>query len=105
MESDKRKDPRLDFGITILHDGNRGMTRNISTSGTFIRIDELNNRIPLASVGSDITFSLDFPITEDYIEVEGTIMHHGNNDGMGIQFKKIDGKDKEFIKEFILDYT
>ena len=40
------------------------------------------------------TFSLDFPIAEDYIEVEGTIVHHGNGDGMGIQFKKVDGKDK-----------
>ena len=79
MQSEKRKNLRLDFGVVIIHNHKQGMTK-------------------------DISFSFDFPNTDNYIDVEGTVIHHGNDDGMGIWFKKIDKRSKEFMRKFILDY-
>ncbi len=105
MIEDKRKNPRLDFEITVMHNGKRGKTRDISQSGTFIRMDHSNNHLPLSPVGSDISFSLDFPTTKDHIDVKGVVVHHGKNgNGMGIYFRRIDKGSKKFIKKFISDY-
>ena len=52
-----------------------------------------------------IDFSFDFPNTRRYIDIKGTAVHHGtNDDGMGVWFKKMDVRSKEFIRKFILDY-
>jgi hypothetical protein len=34
----------------------------------------------------------------------GVVVHHGNEDGMGIWFKRIDERSKEFIRMFVRDY-
>lgn len=105
MRIEKRKNPRLDFGISVIHDGRRGITRDISDSGAFIIMDEHPEHAPLLPVGSDVSFSIDFPAEKRNIDVEGTVVHHGGNgDGMGIWFKRIDERSKEFIKMFIVDY-
>ena len=105
MRENKRKNRRLDYEITVMHNGKRGKTRDISQSGTFIRMDHSNNQSPLSPVGSDISFSLDFPTAKDYIEVKGVVVHHGKNgNGMGIYFRRVDEGSKEFIKKFISDY-
>ncbi len=100
MLEDKRQNPRLGFGITVIHNHKRGMTKDISLNGTFIKTDEQL----LSPIGSEISFSFDFLNTRSYIDVKGAVIHHGNNDGMGIWFKKIDERSKEFIRKFILDY-
>jgi len=59
----------------------------------------------LSPIGSEIDFSFDFPITRRYLDVKGVVVHHGkDDDGIGIWFKKIDERNKEFIRRFILDY-
>jgi len=46
-----------------------------------------------------------FPIQKGILDVKGVVVHHGkNNDGMGIWFMKIDKRNKELIRRFILDY-
>jgi len=105
MRIEKRRNSRIGFGISVIHDGKRGMTRNISDNGTFIIMDEHPEQTPLLPVGSDVSFSIDFPTARRSIDVEGTVVHHGeNDDGMGIWFKRIDERSKEFIRMFILDY-
>ena len=105
MRENKRKNPRLDYEITVMHNGKRGKTRDISQSGTFIRMDHSHNQSPLSPVGSDISFSLDFPTAKDNIDVKGVVVHHGKNgNGMGIYFRRIDKGSKKFIKKFISDY-
>ena len=105
MIEDKRKNPRLDFEITVRQNGKRGMTGDISQSGTFIRMDHSHNQSPLSPVGSDISFSLDFPTAKEQIDVKGVVVHHGKNgNGMGIYFRRIDEGSQEFIKKFISDY-
>lgn len=105
MRIEKRRNPRINFGISVIHDGKRGMTRDISDSGTFIIMDENPEQTPLLPVGSDVSFSIDFPTAKGSIDVEGTVIHHGeNDDGMGIWFKRIEERNKEFIRMFILDY-
>jgi len=105
MEQDKRKCKRLDCGITVRHDGKRGITRDISQGGTFIRTDHSNNQMPLFPVGADISFSLGFPTSKEHIAVKGVVVHHGKNgDGMGVYFRRIDESSKEFIRKFISDY-
>ena len=102
---EKRRNPRIDFGITVIRDGKREMTKDISANGTFIIMDEPPDQTPLLPVGSDVSFSFDFPTARRYIDVEGTVVHHGkNDDGMGIWFKRIDERNREFIKMFIVDY-
>lgn len=105
MRLEKRRSPRLDFGITVIHDGKRGMTRDISANGTFIIMDEQPENTSLSPIGADLSFSLDFPNARRHIDVEGTVVHHSKDEGgMGIWFKRIDERNKEFIKMFILDY-
>ena len=99
---DKRKTPRLEFGITVLREGKRAITKDISQSGTFVKEDE---PISLDTIGSEISFSLDFPDAKNHINVTGVILHHGkNSDGMGIWFKKIDERSKTFIRKFVIDH-
>jgi len=99
--NNKRKDQRLDFGITVLHNGKRGITKDISCSGTFIRKNE--DVLP-TKIGSDISFSLDFPEAKKHIDVKGVIIHHGkNDDGMGIWFKKMDERSQAFIRKFVFN--
>jgi uncharacterized protein YegL len=105
MRLEKRRSQRLDFGITILHNGKRRMTKDISSSGTFIKSDERSGKMSLFPIGSEIDLSLDIPTAKDFIDVKGVVVHHGSNgDGMGIWFKKIDERKKEFIKRFVADY-
>ena len=97
----KRKDKRLDFGITVFHNGKRGITKDISTNGTFIK---KNEQLLINEIGSDIFFSLDFPEAKKHIDIEGVIVHHGKNDeGMGIWFKKLDERSKSFISKFVFN--
>ncbi len=78
---------------------------DISEQGCFIRKDEQDKDMVLEPVGKEISFSLDIPTADDYINVTGTVVHHGDNeDGMGILFKRIDNRSKEFIKMFVRDY-
>lgn len=105
MRLEKRKLPRLEFGISILYDGKRGMTKDISRSGTFIRMNETNSRMPLPPIGSEIIFSLDFPTANNYIDLKGTVVHHSKEKGMGIWFEKMEGNMNEFIGNFVLDYS
>ena len=87
MHLEKRSNPRFDFGILVHHNHKRRMTINISEQGCFIRKDEQDNNMVLEPVGKEISFSLDIPTADDYIDVTGEIMHHGTNeDGMGIWF-------------------
>lgn len=104
MQIEKRKNPRFDLGITVIHDGKRRMTKDISVEGAFIEKDEWDKDMTLLAIGSDISLSFDFPTAEDYIDVTGVVKHHGNEDGMGIWFKEIDKGDKDFIRGFISDY-
>jgi hypothetical protein len=102
MREDKRKNPRLNIGITVFHDGGYGRTKDISTDGTFIK---RNKQSQLQPIGSDIFLSFDFPSRVRYIKANGVVVHHGHDDeGMGIWFKKINERNKEFIRKFILDY-
>jgi len=104
MHLEKRSNPRLDFGIVVHHNHNRRMTRDISEQGCFIRKDEQVKDMVLEPVGKEISFSLDIPTADDYIDITGTVMHHGtNDDGMGIWFKRIDERAKEFIRMFVSD--
>ena len=101
MHLEKRSNPGLDFGIVVHHNHNRRMTIDISEQGCFIRKDEQVKDMVLEPVGKEISFSLDIP---DYIDITGTVMHHGtNDDGMGIWFKRIDDRAKEFIRMFVSD--
>jgi len=102
MPEDKRNDPRLNFEIKVIHNGNRGITKDVSLNGTFIKKNEY---IPLLPIGSDISFSFYFPSIKKHIDVKGLIVHHGNNkNGMGIWFKKTEERSKVFIRRFISDY-
>jgi len=86
MPEDKRNDPRIDFKIMVIHNGNRGVTRDVSLNGAFIKRTE---DIPLLPIGSDISFSFYFPNIKKHIDVKGLIVHHGNKkNGMGIWFNK-----------------
>ena len=104
MHLEKRSNPRLDFGIVVHHNHNRRMTIDISEQGCFIRKDEQVKDMVLEPVGKEISFSLDIPTADDYIDITGTVMHHGtNDDGIGIWFKRIDERAKEFIRMFVSD--
>ena len=60
----------------------------------------------LLPIGSEIDFSFEFFNEDDYIDVTGEVVHHGtNDDGMGIWFKRIEDRDKEFIRGFMRDYS
>jgi len=61
MKLEKRKNPRLDFGVLVLHGNKRRMTRDISINGTFIKRDKLNDQSLLPPVSSEIDFSFSFP--------------------------------------------
>ena len=105
MFEDKRKNPRLDFGIVVHHNHKRRMTKDISINGTFIKKERRDIYWELAPIGSKINFSFYFPNTTRHIDVKGTVIHQGKDyDGMGIRFKKIEERNKEFIRKFILDY-
>ncbi len=102
MPEDKRENTRLNLGITVFHDGDYGRTKDISIDGTFIKE---NKQSQLQPVGSEISLSFDFPSRVRYIKAKGVVVHHGkDDDGIGIWFKKIDERNKEFIRRFILDY-
>ena len=102
MKEDKRKTPRLNVGITVFYDGGYGRTKDISINGTFIKG---NGQSRLQPVGSDISVSFDFPDRMRLIKANGVVVHQGNNnDGMGIAFKRIRERHKEFIRRFISDY-
>ena len=102
MPEDKRNDPRMDLEISVIYNGNRGMTRDVSHNGTFIKRNEY---IPLLPIGSDIFLSFYFSSIKKHIDVKGLIVHHGNNkNGMGIWFKKTEERSKVFIRRFISDY-
>jgi transposase len=100
---DKRKNPRLSFEISVINNERRGITKDISLNGTFIK---RNKQLPLIPVGSQISFSFFFPNKRKHIDVKGVVIHHGSNndDGMGVWFKRIDERSKEFIREFIIDH-
>jgi len=98
MSDYSRRDLRLQCNIKVFYDEKNGETKNISANGTFIKKDTQSQLHP---IGSDIALSLDFPNERDFIEVKGMVVHHGNDDGMGIWFKKIDERKKEFIRKFI----
>ena len=102
----KRRNPRLYWGIVVHHNHKRMMTRDISVEGCFIRKDEWEKDMVLEPIGKDISFSLDILTADDYIDVTGTVVHHGaNEDGMGIWFRRIDDRAKEFIRVFVRDYS
>jgi len=103
MKEDKRTTPRLNIGIAVFYDGGYGRTKDISIDGTFIKG---NGQSRLQLVGSDISLSFDFPGRVGLIKANGVVIHHSNNneDGMGISFKKIRERHKEFIRRFISDY-
>ena len=102
MKEDKRKTPRLNVGITVFYDGGYGRTKDISIDGTFIKENE---QAQLQPVGSDISLSFDFPDRVRLMKANGVVVHHGNNnDGMGIAFKRIRVRHRDFIKKFVRDY-
>jgi len=103
MKEDKRKTPRLNVGITVFYDGGYGRTKDISTNGTFIKG---NRHSRLQPVGSDISLSFDFPERVGLIKAHGTVIHHSTDceDGMGIAFKRMRVRHREFIKKFVSDY-
>jgi len=102
MKEDKRKNPRLNVGITVFYGGGYRRTKDISVDGTFIKG---NGQSRLQPVGSDISVSFDFPDRMRLIKANGVVVHQGNNnDGMGIAFKRIRERHKEFIRRFISDY-
>jgi len=102
MKEDKRKNPRLNVGITVFYDGGYRRTKDISIDGTFIKG---NGQPRLQPVGSDISLSFDFPDRMRLIKANGVVVHQGNNnDGMGIAFKRIRVRHREFIRRFISDY-
>ena len=102
MREDRRKTPRLNVGITVFYDGGYGRTKDISINGTFIKGDGQSRLQP---VGSDISLSFDFPDRARLIKANGVVIHHSNNneDGMGIAFKRIRARHREFIRRFISD--
>ena len=105
MQIEKRKKPRLDWGILIHHNHKRRMTGDISEQGCFIKKERWDKDMTLLPIGSEIEFSFDF-LNINYIDVTGTVVHHGvNGNGMGIWFKRIEDRDKEFIKMFVSDYS
>ena len=105
MQLEKRSNLRLDFGILVHHNHKRRMTMDISKQGCFIRKDEQVKDMVLEPVGKEISFSLDIPTADDYIDVTGTVVHHGKDEvGIGIWFKRIDERDKEFIRKYLSDY-
>ena len=105
MEIEKRKNPRVDFGITVLLGGKCGKTKDISSTGTFIKKDEWDQNMKLSPISSEVDLSFVFPTSKEYIDVKGIVVHHGkNNEGVGIWFKKIEERNKEFIKQFIAKY-
>ena len=103
MKEDKRTTPRLNIGIAIFYDGGYRRTKDISINGTFIKG---NGQSRLQPVGSDISLSFDFPDRMRLMKANGVVVHHGNNneDGMGISFKRIKVRHREFIRRFISDY-
>jgi len=92
---EKRKNPRLDFGIVVHHNPKRRMTRDSSEEGCFIKKDEWVKDMTLLPIGTAIDFSLDFINADDNIAVTGTVVHHGDREnGVGICFKRIDERVK-----------
>ena len=99
MKEDKRTTPRLNIGIAVFYDGGYRRTKDISINGTFIKG---NGQSWLPPVGSDISLSFDFPDRMRLMKANGVVVHHGNNnDGIGISFKKIRERHREFIRRFI----
>jgi len=97
----KRKNQRLDFGIAVLHNGKKSITKDISVNGAFIKS---NDQLVLTEIGSEISFSLDFTEAKKHIDINGVIVHHGkNDDGMGIWFKKMEERSISFIRKFVFD--
>ncbi len=101
MPDHTRKDPRLKFEIKVFYDGVHGKTKDISVNGTFIKSSRQSQLQP---IGSDISLSLDFPSVQYFIDVTGIVVHHGREDGIGIWFKKIDERKKEFIRKFLSEH-
>jgi hypothetical protein len=105
MQLDKRNNPHLYFGIVVIHNHQRRLTKDILLNSTFITRDERTRQMPLLAISSEVEFSFGFPNTDDYTDVKGVVVHHCNNDErMGIWFKKIYARNKEFTKMFVLDY-
>jgi hypothetical protein len=105
MQVEKRIKQRLDFGIVVHHNHTRRMTGDISEQGCFIKKERWDTDMTLLPIGSEIEFSFDFLNTDNCIDVTGIVVHHGKNgEGMGIWFKKIDERVKEFIGMYLSDY-
>ena len=105
MRMEKRRNPRLDFGVMVYCNDRRVITSNLSSNGVFIGKDERNERLHLVPIGSEIHLSFDFPTARNYIDITGTVVHHGNNkNGMGICFNRIDDRTRKFIRIFVSDY-
>ncbi|RLI44434.1 hypothetical protein DRO61_12160 [Candidatus Bathyarchaeota archaeon] len=105
MLEDKRENTRLNLGITVFHDGGYGRTKDISIDGTFIKRNK-QSQSQLQPVGSGISLSFDFSSRVRYIKAHGVVVHHGkNDDGLGIWFREISERHKEFIRKFISDYS
>ena len=104
MYLEKRSNQRIDFGILVHHNHKRRMTIDLSPEGCFIKKRSWDRDMELLPIGSEIDLSLEF-LNTNYIDVTGTVVHHGDNDdGMGVWFKRIADRDKEFIREFVRDY-
>ena len=101
MDIDKRRNPRANIGITLFHDGGFSRTKDISIDGTFIKSSKQSQLQP---IGSYISLSFDFPSKTRLIKVKGVVVHHGNNDGLGIYFEEISKRSKRFIKQFLSNY-
>jgi len=105
MRIEKQSNQRIDYGILVHHNHKRRMTGDLSPEGCFIKKREWDKDMELAPIGSEIDFSFEFLNEDDYIDVVGQVIHHcADEDGMGIWFKRIDDRDKEFIKMFVKDY-
>ena len=106
MHLEKRSNQRIDFGILVHHNHKRRMTRDLSSEGCFIKKRSWDRDMELLPIGSEIDLSFEFINTDDYIDVVGQVVHHGEEeDGLGIWFKRINERDMEFIRGFVRNYS
>jgi uncharacterized protein (TIGR02266 family) len=96
---DKRRYPRIRFGFRVEDPAGQmeWMTEDISIGGLFLKTLE---KLP---VGSKLQLVFQLPGSSRVIEAIGEVKHH-REEGMGLEFSKMDQEGREEMERFIKDF-
>ena len=100
--------PRLEFGLKVVNKDNSavGIMKDLSVGGCFVNGSQEFGLLP---VNTRVPIAFEIPGADEYedvyIEVEGKVVHHGNEgEGMGINFVMMPFSAANIISSFVRAY-